>query len=772
MSVPDNGQSSVGSKFAGAEPKFFIIGDKGINTQVPRESIENEQYSWLENIQPIGKDNRKALYDKGASIYAAATGKTIVYDNFYNIGLNTYAAVFLSDGSAYQVNTATNAQIIIATAGTFYPTNPGLGTPLPAACQSAESGVPYLVIVSAIPNGYWVWDGNLLYGAGTISPIVTLTTGGQGYSTTPTVTLTGGNGIGVTLSAAIAGGSVTGVTVTNPGSGFLVGDNPTVVFNGGTSSGSGASATAATTHVTGGTGGSITATIATVGGGYYNVTGLTIATGGSGYSSFAAANFTTPSGLTWGGYDVPPPITLTIVGGIIMGATFTPDPEIFYTTGNLPAVTITDTGYYHVTSVSVSTGGSGYSPSTTVIATGGGGPQSQAVLTPNITAGVVVSISIQGGGGIYSSSTAPTISIIDASSPAAATVTLMPFGISGTYVETYQSRVWVENGLTYSYSAPNNLFSFSGSLGGGTATSNDPFLRRQITAAKQANGFLYLFGDSSVNVVSNVQSSGSPLVTTLNNQNVDPQEGTTWPNSVQAFGRGILFANASGVFALYGGAAEKISDDLDGIFEAATAVFATASSLNVPSAAAMTLNEQKCYMILVPTSGPNDDGALVKRLAIYDGKKWFLGSQSVTLTFIATQEINSVLYAWGTDGTNLFPLFNTKGSISKVWQTKLWSEPFVIIKQALRLYTMGINNTATAYSLSGTVDSILANAAAASAPFTVTSNAATGPSLQYLGQAGISARGNYLGLTVQTTAPDFTLIAQSLLYRDESPLGG
>jgi hypothetical protein len=348
----------------------------------------------------------------------------------------------------------------------------------------------------------------------------------------------------------------------------------------------------------------------------------------------------------------------------------------------------------------------------------------------------------------------------------------MPFGISGTYVETYQSRVWVENGLTYSYSAPNNLFSFSGSLGGGTATSNDPFLRRQITAAKQANGFLYLFGDSSVNVVSNVQSTGSPLVTTLNNQNVDPQEGTIWPNSVQAFGRGILFANASGVWALYGGAAEKVSDDLDGLFEAATSIFATASSISVPSGAAMTLNEQKCYMVLIPTSGPFDDGAFHKRLAIYDGKKWFLGSQSSTLTFIATQEINSVLYAWGTDGTNLFPLFNTSGSINKVWQTKLWSEPFVIIKQALRLYTMGIDNVATAYSLAGTVDSLLANTSLAQTAFTVTSNAATGPSLQYLGQAGISARGNYMGLTVQTTAPDFTLVAQSLLYRDETPLGG
>ena len=253
--MPD-ANNGVGQKFAGAEPKFFIIGDKGINTQVPRESIDDAQYSWLENVQPIGKDNRKALYDKGASIYTAATGTTIIYDYFYNIGLNTYAAVFQSDGSAVQVNTATNAQTVIAAAGTFYPTPAlPLGTPLPAACQSAESGVPYLVIVSAISaNGYWVWDGTLLYGAGGIAPIVTLSTGGSGYATSPTVTLTGGHGYGATFSTTIINGSISSVIVTNPGQNYQVGDMPTLSFVGGISTGTGASATAGMATAAGGTG--------------------------------------------------------------------------------------------------------------------------------------------------------------------------------------------------------------------------------------------------------------------------------------------------------------------------------------------------------------------------------------------------------------------------------------------------------------------------------------------------------------------------------------
>src|SRR5213079_1076266 len=119
-----------------------------------------------------------------------------------------------------------------------------------------------------------------------------------------------------------------------------------------------------------------------------------------------------------------------------------------------------------------------------------------------------------------------------------------------TAIEVFQTRVWIANGAVVSYSGPLNGANFSGAVGGGAFTGTDSFLRNKYTAIRQANGFLYVFGDSSINVISNVQTSGSPLSTTFNNQNVDPQVGTPWPNSVQAFGRGLVFANQSGVYAL------------------------------------------------------------------------------------------------------------------------------------------------------------------------------------------------------------------------------
>src|SRR5262249_32932488 len=152
------------------------------------------------------------------------------------------------------------------------------------------------------------------------------------------------------------------------------------------------------------------------------------------------------------------------------------------------------------------------------------------------------------------------------------------------------------------------------------------------TVSKQSNGFLYSFGDSSINVISNVQTGGSPVTTTLNNQNVDPQVGTIWPGTVHAFGRGIMFANPSGVYALYGGAAEKVSDKLDGLF--ADANFTT----TIPSAGVATIFGVRTFIYNMFTT----DYLGVNRniMCLWDGKKWFLASQALNTVYIDTQEIN------------------------------------------------------------------------------------------------------------------------------------
>ena len=72
---------------------------------------------------------------------------------------------------------------------------------------------------------------------GTIDKI----SGGEGYTSAPTVKLVGGGGTGATATATVAGGKVTGVTVTAGGSDYT--EAPEVVFEGGGGTGAAATAT-------------------------------------------------------------------------------------------------------------------------------------------------------------------------------------------------------------------------------------------------------------------------------------------------------------------------------------------------------------------------------------------------------------------------------------------------------------------------------------------------------------------------------------------------
>ncbi|MCL8343222.1 phage tail protein, partial [Pseudomonas mosselii] len=70
---------------------------------------------------------------------------------------------------------------------------------------------------------------------------ISVSNGGSGYTSAPTVTLTGGGGSGATAVAVLDDDEVVAINITNPGTGYT--SAPTVGFTGG--AGTGAAATAA-----------------------------------------------------------------------------------------------------------------------------------------------------------------------------------------------------------------------------------------------------------------------------------------------------------------------------------------------------------------------------------------------------------------------------------------------------------------------------------------------------------------------------------------------
>ncbi len=68
---------------------------------------------------------------------------------------------------------------------------------------------------------------------GGVKSLVTITNGGSGYTTAPSVTFnTPPGGVAAAGTATVSGGIVTGVTITSPGSGYTVANPPVITFGG------------------------------------------------------------------------------------------------------------------------------------------------------------------------------------------------------------------------------------------------------------------------------------------------------------------------------------------------------------------------------------------------------------------------------------------------------------------------------------------------------------------------------------------------------------
>lgn len=750
-----------GQSEKGDPPRAEAIEDWGsLNTKALRPAIKPNEFSWNENFMPIGAGNLRTLWGEGSPLYTATGGKTIISHFPYNIGATSYLAVFLSDGSAVQVAVVGGAVTTIGPAATFYS-----GGDIPA-CSQYES--KYLLIGSTVAtNAYWVWDGASLFGAGTVAPQVVIQNSGSHYTSAPTVTAFGGSGSGSTYTATEAGGFVTAIKPTNPGSGYS--GNPTdyvqLIITGGGSDDQ-ARAHATVTSASGGVG------------------EVSVTAGGTGYTSDVAVSF------SGGGGSGAQAIVSTATNGVIVAITVT-NPGSGYTspptvaiagTGGTGATAIAQVIRGQITAITVDGGGTGYHGAPTVIITAPDDvtfPTIQAEATAQISGGVVTGITVTNSGAGYIHA---GVNLFGGNNAANATINIMPFGLQATAIETYQDAVWTSVGTKMTFSASGSVSDFATSDGGGSTPATDSFLRKQIVALRQANGFLYRLADSSINVITNVQTSAS-ATTTFNNSNVDAQVGTAWRDSVQSFGRAIVFANPNGVYAIYGGAAEKVSDALDGLFASAT--FNVGGSGVIPTASVATIFGIRVYMLLFTTTD-RFSGDKRNILAMWDGQKWFIGTQLAVLTNISAQEINSILTAWGTDGTHLYPLFQTPSmSLSKAFQTKLVpGSGDHIYKQVNRAYVVAENNTDTAAVLTISLDTEAGVGTqyiipisqlaiwidASSQPVTWINNSSQ---IVTWGAAGLqvsgfqtSAYGRMLGFTVTASAADLTMIRLSSLVRD------
>ena len=716
---------------------------KGLNTRPNRTALDNEEFAWLENVQPIGFGNLKVV---GASTTVQASGSNVAWANTVssvyscNIKNVDYIVAFEADGRAEYLKMDTNTKGTLAAVGTFSATGVRM-----------RQWKNERAIISDPAKGYYTWDAVDLISVGSIGS-AGITATGSGYTTPPTVTVSApnqANGVQATIVASIsnAASTITNISITSGGSGYT--SFPSVTIAAPTSP-YGVQAQAVVTSITSGVVSSIQ--ITNPGYGYTTAPSVTFSSGA------AAATAVVGSGLVSGltitnagsGYTSTP--TLTFTGGGGSGATAVAGPLTFKT-GTI--------------GILVTSSGTGYASTPTVVIDAAPSGGTNAAATAIVFGGQVTSIVVTNPGAGYT--TAPNVSFSGGTPTTAATAKALLTSDSLSDVASFQGRTWLSQGRTVYYSAAGSYNDFI-SISAGLVQITDDTLHSNIAALVSANNFLYVFGDDSINVFSDVRvtTTGNTLFT---NTNVSASTGSVYYDGIFPYFRSLLFINDYGIFALIGATVSKISDALDGIFP-------LIDFTQPISGGQVLVNNILCAAFNVYYNDPVQ-GTRPIQLVFFD-KKWFVTSQG-TLKHVVPVATAKKLYLYGTGGTDLLSLYtDSTTNVSTTIKSALWPmQDTIRTKQALKFaveITSDVSITANvtvdsetnaspAYVLSNII--YWTNNLGNSISWTNNSSntiAWTGGSGYQLYKSDAQQYGKYLGLTITSSSPSYTLNTMEMEY--------
>jgi len=569
---------------------------KGLNTKANRTAIGEDEFSWLENAQPVGNSNLRIIPAptaiKDNSNNAVTFSSTTVHLSSCNLDVRDFILHFATDGSAQYYNITNGIKGNIAAPGYFS------GTGIETAQYDNDK-----VFILDRSKGLYLWDGNVTLTVGSVG-LVAISNVGSGYTSAPTVTISGPDETGGEQATAVcsigvagSGNAVTSVSLTNAGSGYTNAANLHVTFSGG-----------------GGSGATALAEIATF---QQGTVAIAVTNSGNGYT-----NGTLP---------------VTVSGGGGTGAAGT----AIVRNNAVQVVVMTNYGQNYTNNA-------------------------------NITA------TISGGGG------------------SGANLTAVVNNEPNIGIATFSGRVWVAFGRTVAYSASISPTDFT-SVSAGTVVLTDSTLHGNIQQLLAANNFLYIFGDDSINVFSDVRvdTNGFTLFT---NTNISASVGSRLSNAIFPYFRSVLFMNDYGVYALVGSTTTKLSDPLDGLFD-------NIDFANPIYAGQVLLNNILCAAFNFRYYDDQFTNSYRYIQAVFFEKKWFLASQGNDMKFITSVPYGGKINMYGLENNRLYKLYDdVSASITSRVQTALLplTDP-IRTKQALKF---GIEATLTlGASLNVTVDS-------------------------------------------------------------------
>ena len=499
-----------------------------------------------------------------------------------------------------------------------------------------------------------------------------------------------------------------------------------------------------------------------------SVGSIGIVNGGSGFTSTPAVIISAPNETGGVQAEAEAIITANAVSSIILtegGTGYTTAPTVTIAGGGgtgANAVAGIVTFATGTVSVVVTNGGTGYTNVSNTVVTISGGGGTNAAGQAIVSGGQILQVVITNPGSGYSNASNITVTITGGGgSNATARAIINSNPLVG--VQTFSGRAWVAQGRTVTYSAAGSYSDFT-SVSAGSLTLTDNTLHSNIVQLLSANNFLYIFGEDSINVFSDVRVTNTGT-TIFTNTNVSASVGTRLPYAIFPYFRSVLFMNEYGVYALVGSTTSKLSDALDGIFE--NIDFTTAKV----TAGQVLLNNILCAAFNIRY---NDNGTFRYLQAVFFERKWFFTSQGNALKLLSSVPVVGKIKLYATDGSDLKLFYdNATANINSEISSALWSmgDP-IRTKQALKIGIEATNKNGVV-SLNATVD----NENRESPPYTLTSTIEwQNNSLQTVGWSNSSGVvigwgttgyslyktdaqqwGKYLGITINSNSPNFVI---------------
>jgi hypothetical protein len=493
---------------------------------------------------------------------------------------------------------------------------------------------------------------------------------------------------------------------------------------------------------------------------------------GSGYTSAPAVTISAPNQTNGTQATAEATITANAVSSIAVtngGSGYTSAPTVTITGGGgtganaiAQLLTFTKGALY----IQVTNSGSGYNPASppAVTITGGGG--ANATATAIVFGNAVTEVIMTNVGDNFTS--VPTVTIAAPPTPtgnANATVIGVPNLEEISSVATFSGRVWISTGRTVTYSSSTSPTDFT-SVSAGAETISDSTLRGNIQYMVSANNFLYIYGEDSINVFSDVRvtNTGDTLFT---NTNVSASVGSKLKYAVFPYFRSVLFMNNYGVYALVGSTTSKISDQLDGIFP-------YIDFTKPVTAGQVLLNNILCaaFNFYLLSTFPTTTGDRYVQCVFFE-KKWFVTSQGA-LRYVSSAPVGGLINLYGVTDTALFKLYgDATANVASEIQTSLspMRDP-IRTKQALKF---GIEATLT----TGSTFNVTVDSESGSSPVYTLDNAVTwynnsGQTITWINNSSTTIGwltsngyalyksdaqqyGKYLGLTMTSNDPAFTV---------------